>query len=526
METKPYSLQSPEQIAKDYGGNKQKIAEAMQMGLLDPTAGTLAGMFIDRMRNAAQTEAAPEQTVAQQVFNPAPSPMPQMPAGLGATPEAAAMSPMGASPEMSAASMPMEAPVPQGEMPMMAMGGMVPPYMSGGLTDAPLPDGMFDENRNGGFNDGYAGGGLVAFSKGGISNLYDDVEHWESRGKQGAVSPKGARGVMQLMPGTMRDPGFGVTPVRNDTEEENRRVGREYLDAMYRKYGDQSTALMAYNWGPGNVDKWLKSGADPKKVPAETRKYVSNVLGGRASPAIPERDVQSAEGRRGSLMDQLGVANQLYAGLPEDEGRKRAIDYYNKQIDPEEQKKERTQDMWYTLAQIGASMASSNSPFFLQSVGEAIAAALPGADASRRERKKVERDAMTALSELYGYDRKEAKEKVGLAVDLYKDNQREEGAEVERNFRASEANKERVSRAKQAELDRQAQIDLAKLRVNPSDMEVALRILRTGTPEEKADLIKYIEMKKAAGAETGPLNALPAGPGGTGATGPTVLAPM
>jgi hypothetical protein len=164
METKPYSLQSPEQIAKDYGGNKQKIAEAMQMGIIDPTAGTMAGMFIDRMRSAAQTEAAPQQTVAQQVMAPQPQmPMgapPAPPAGLGATPQAAAMPSMNAMPPMGAP--------PQGEMPMMAMGGMVPPYASGGgLSDMPLPDGMFDEPSNGGFGDGYANGGLVAFLTGG-----------------------------------------------------------------------------------------------------------------------------------------------------------------------------------------------------------------------------------------------------------------------------------------------------------------------------------------------------------------------
>lgn len=164
METKPYSLQSPEQIAKEYGGNKQKIAEAMQMGIIDPTAGTMAGMFIDRMRAAAQTEAAPQQTVAQQVMAPQPQmPMgapPAPPAGLGATPQAAAMPPMNAMPPMGAP--------PQGEMPMMATGGMVPPYASGGgLSDMPLPDGMFDEPSNGGFGDGYAGGGLVAFFEGG-----------------------------------------------------------------------------------------------------------------------------------------------------------------------------------------------------------------------------------------------------------------------------------------------------------------------------------------------------------------------
>jgi hypothetical protein len=166
METKPYDLQSPEQIAKDYGGNKQKIAEAMQMGIIDPTAGTMAGMFIDRMRSAAQMEAAPQQTVAQQVFAPpAPPPM-AAPAGLGATPEAAAMPPMDATPPMGVVP-PQEMPAPQGEMPMMAMGGMVPPYASGGgLSDMPLPDGMFDEPSNGGFGDGYAGGGLVAFAAG------------------------------------------------------------------------------------------------------------------------------------------------------------------------------------------------------------------------------------------------------------------------------------------------------------------------------------------------------------------------
>jgi hypothetical protein len=169
METKPYNLQSPEQIAKDYGGNKQKIAEAMQMGIIDPTAGTMAGMFIDRMRSAAQQEAAPQQTIAQQTFAPpappqmpmgAPQGAPPAPAGLGNTPEAAAMPPMGAAP-------PMSMPAPQGEMPMMAEGGMVPPYASGGgLSDMPLPDGMFDEPSNGGFGDGYSGGGLIAFAAG------------------------------------------------------------------------------------------------------------------------------------------------------------------------------------------------------------------------------------------------------------------------------------------------------------------------------------------------------------------------
>ena len=77
---KPFSIQSPEQIAKEYGGNKQKIAAAMQTGIVDPTAGVLAGMFIDRMRSAQMQEQAPKPTVAQQVMGGALPAQPAAPA--------------------------------------------------------------------------------------------------------------------------------------------------------------------------------------------------------------------------------------------------------------------------------------------------------------------------------------------------------------------------------------------------------------------------------------------------------------
>lgn len=185
METRPFSIQSPEAIAKEYGGNKQKIAQAMQMGIIDPTAGTLAGMFIDRMRAAAQQEQAPQQTIAQQIMAP-PQQMSELdttlqaafgpppsrggeapPAGLGATPEAAQMMAPPMAPPMGAP----EAP-PMG----MAEGGMVPPYMAGGgLTDLPVPAGMFDEPNDG----SYAGGGIVALAGGtprGVKAAEDDDE--------------------------------------------------------------------------------------------------------------------------------------------------------------------------------------------------------------------------------------------------------------------------------------------------------------------------------------------------------------
>jgi hypothetical protein len=150
MDTKPFSIQSPEAIAKEYGGNKQKIAQAMQMGIIDPTAGTLAGMFIDRMRSAAQQEQAPQQTVAQQVMAPQPSPAPPAPpappAGLGATPQAAQMGPPEAMGQPSAP----------------------PPGMTdGGLAALAVPDDMFNSSVGDSDIQHYAGGGIVAFDEGG-----------------------------------------------------------------------------------------------------------------------------------------------------------------------------------------------------------------------------------------------------------------------------------------------------------------------------------------------------------------------
>jgi hypothetical protein len=115
------------------------------------------------------------------------------------------------------------------------------------------------------------------------SGLAERVEWQESRGNQGAVSPKGAFGVMQLMPDTARDPGFGVAPLNPnapDPEVENRRVGRDYLNAMLERYGgDQEAALAAYNWGPGNADKWVASGKGRGRLPRETQGYLNNILG-------------------------------------------------------------------------------------------------------------------------------------------------------------------------------------------------------------------------------------------------------
>lgn len=85
----------------------------------------------------------------------------------------------------------------------------------------------------------------------------------------------GAQGSMQVMPQTAQSPGFGVAP-SDGTPQGTASTGRAYMAAMQQRYQNPLIAAMAYNWGPGHVDKWLASGADMSKVPTETLKYASN----------------------------------------------------------------------------------------------------------------------------------------------------------------------------------------------------------------------------------------------------------
>lgn len=100
----------------------------------------------------------------------------------------------------------------------------------------------------------------------------------ESGGNPNAVSAKGAKGVMQVMDGTNKNPGYGVTPAKDNSPEERVRVGTDYLNAMHQRYGDPTLAAIAYNMGPDATDKWLAAGGDYNKLPGETKGYVSSVM--------------------------------------------------------------------------------------------------------------------------------------------------------------------------------------------------------------------------------------------------------
>lgn len=105
----------------------------------------------------------------------------------------------------------------------------------------------------------------------------------ESGGKTDALSPKGARGLWQLMPDTARQYGLEVGPRRDERLDlvPATRAAARFLRDLYASFGDWRLALAGYNAGPQAVENALRSarGGDFwRLLPEETRRYVPAVL--------------------------------------------------------------------------------------------------------------------------------------------------------------------------------------------------------------------------------------------------------
>jgi soluble lytic murein transglycosylase len=142
-----------------------------------------------------------------------------------------------------------------------------------------------------------------------VWSLVHGITRQESSFDKRAVSHAGARGMMQLMPGTAREQagksGYGYDYARLTSDPNyNVMLGSAYFQRLLSSWdGSYPLAVASYNAGAGNVRKWVRAYGDPRgqvdivswieKIPfVETRGYVQRVLENtvvydRLNPTLP-----------------------------------------------------------------------------------------------------------------------------------------------------------------------------------------------------------------------------------------------
>jgi hypothetical protein len=287
-----YELQSPKDIAMEYGGNKQKIAQATQMGLIDPTSAVLAGMFIDRMRSAQQEEMAPQQTVAQQVMAP------QMP--------------------------PTEA----------------------GVAALPVPDEMVPSE--------FAGGGIVAFAKGGLTA--DDIERLLREAEQG-------RG-----PNVSRPQGINMFPQGLTQEDVPFEVVEE--EAVVEE-APPSAGLGSINMRPI----------------VEQATQMADAIRPEATRTVPT--IQEASGQTNELLAASGYDTGVFDKIRQDVEAQR-----------ESLKGDRSEAVNMRLIEAGLGIMSGTSANAFENIGKGATGAMKGLSQDFKDIKKSERDLQSAQQNL------------------------------------------------------------------------------------------------------------------------------
>lgn len=177
-----------------------------------------------------------------------------------------------------------------------------------------------------------------------LDSVFEGLKQAESKGlhidpKTGGLltSQAGAEGITQLMPKTAAKPGYGIEGVKDKSEKEYLRVGKEYLAAMHKKYGDWEMALAAYNAGVGNVDK-AKGKAErfggewkdylPKKE--ETVPYIDRVLGRNPKGLIKATKDKMSQGLTGeqALENAKATGKDILSMLPVTGETMSAMDFH------------------------------------------------------------------------------------------------------------------------------------------------------------------------------------------------------
>lgn len=184
---------------------------------------------------------------------------------------------------------------------------------------------LWETDLQAGYSPAEAKERLAHFAQTGIAlpdpteKYWPSLVHQESRGKQEAVSPKGATGIAQVMPATGPEAaalaGLEWDPVAFKKDPVyNAKLGRAYLRKQMKDNGnDPSLALAAYNAGPGALKK---AGGDISKLPAETQNYVPSIIN-RADQGM-QQDLDSPEAiaqAQEALMTPRDKARKVYEDI-------------------------------------------------------------------------------------------------------------------------------------------------------------------------------------------------------------------
>jgi len=486
---KPFSLQAPEAIAKQYQGNKQKIAQAVQLGLVDATAGTLAGMFIDRMRAAAMQEQGPPQTVAQQVLGsnpPAPPPggPPMAPMAGGAPPP------------------PMPMPMPQGAPPANSaapMGGPPVQAAEGGLMALPVPDTMFDEPED----TSMARGGLVAFAGSGSTNAPLDAasrdeeeeeipfidrtiiyDFLNKKSPQGVARDAAAAKAKANVPNALKAiaentrapaPSFaaltaavGTIDLRNNPNGRRPKPGEIYISTDGRTYKQPAA----------------EAPPAPRTNAPRTGGGLPSLISNKSDKAAADKAAATPPTAPTTVAEDL----KMIQGLMQDPETKAYMEGQTARL-----AKQKKEDVWSTLAQIGFGMAASKSPTLLGAIGEAGTAALPTAQKAIQARRAAEADFAKQRMEQRGRDVTTAlgynqnAEQVSL--------KREEMSQKERQFEAQLQQAYELAEMSRATTMGAARLNVEAANKRETDFKFAVRSLAVNLL--KSDPQKYPTMEAA-----------------------------
>lgn len=121
--------------------------------------------------------------------------------------------------------------------------------------------------------------GRPEMQRGTSDKLLNALMMTESGGNPLAYNKSGATGAFQLMAGTARDLGLTVNSQQDDRldPEKSRAAASIYMSQLIKRYkGNVTDALQAYNWGMGNMDKYIASGRT-SFMPKETQDYPGKV---------------------------------------------------------------------------------------------------------------------------------------------------------------------------------------------------------------------------------------------------------